>query len=621
MLKEFKQKDGKKLQLTENAIEHIIRGHFVVRPMQNNEHMTVLSGGLHTYDAWVEFKKLYDGELEHLHFFNSLQHTFWYYARELGNGVITLRLPKELFSGKAASITMYPDEYYKSGYLWKTLFPKGYGRDRIIRVVEEALDNEDVGQRKKGQIVGYVNNSDLLSKMKVVILHRGKEIKSVYPAWTQPNSGNNGKPYSHYENIGFVIAQSTEYFNDREKIKSPLIFNFTGRTIEPKELHLYTPDIFIHRVNPKPNQPLSEWKLARKNELKLHKLTQQENELIFNYLNDFSLIKYYPEATSGVYTYALEEVSSNHLFNNAFMIVQNIIDGLYYLFISEQYDRLIVTIDFLLKNMVSHTLFDLMSKKRLLSTMINIVVDSNIPKLAYKFVLALAYSPIRREAYVEYNIDSLNKKKLKSRLPLDSFPDEIFMVKNPALDIKIELDDFMEILKEALGETYTLNFKEDDLDKLLKNITLNQEPNFTNLVEDSLKFFSREDFTSLSHVIEEILKQASQYENRDMVGLSTAVGLILRDYCRIQFAHRQRVNARYIDYHKYANEMYLPLDAELLFGIILKHERWTNIQNLETFITAIISFSESINNKNLKNDAENFRKNIGKERPPLPERF
>ncbi|MEZ9821171.1 hypothetical protein AB4238_11235 [Shewanella sp. 10N.286.45.A1] len=621
MIKEFEQKDGKKLQLTESTIEHIIKGNFVVRPMQSKEHMTVLSGGLHTYDAWVEFKKGYEDELEHLHFFNSAQHTFWYYARELGNGVITLRLPKELFSGKAAKITMYPDEYYKSGYLWKTLFPKGYGREKIISLVGEALENEDVGQRKKGQIVGYINNYDPLLKMKVVILHRGKEIKSVYPAWTQPNSGNNGKPYSHYENIGFVIAQSTEYFNDRDKIKSPIIFNFAGRAIEPEELHLYTPDIFTQRVNPKPKDSLSEWKLARRTELKSHQLTSQENDLVFSYLNDFSLIKYCPEITSGVYTYALEEVLTNSQFNNAFMIIQNIIDGLHYLFVNKQYDRLIVTIDFLLKNMVSHTLFDLMSKKRLLSAMINIVVESNIPQLSYKFLLALAYSPVRREAYIEYNIDSLNKKKLKPHLPLEQFPNDFVMVKNPALDIKIEFDDFIEILKEALGETYTLNFKEDELDNLLRDVVSNQEPNFTNLVENSLKFFSREDFTSLSHVIEDMLKQASQYENRDMEELSTAVGIILRDYCRIQVAHRQRINARYIDYHEYANDMYLPLDAELLFGTILKHERWTNSQNLEVFTKGVINFSEQTNNHQLKNDAENFRRNIGKDKPPLPERI
>ncbi|HHQ4441808.1 TPA: hypothetical protein ACSP1W_001024 [Aeromonas veronii] len=83
MIKEFTQKDGKKLTLSESAIKHIIEGDFTIRPIQGHDNMTVLRGGLHTYDAWVKFKKNYINELEHLHFFHSLQHKYWYYAREL----------------------------------------------------------------------------------------------------------------------------------------------------------------------------------------------------------------------------------------------------------------------------------------------------------------------------------------------------------------------------------------------------------------------------------------------------------------------------------------------------------------------------------------------------------
>ena len=156
MIKEFEQLDGTKLQLTEHAITHITQGNFVVRPMKNQDNMTVLSGGLHTYDGWIEFKKKYADELEHLHFFNSHNHRYWYYARELGNGVITLRLPRDLFTGRASKITMLPDDYYKSGYLWKTLFPKGYDKAKIIAAIEEALQHEDIDKRQKGQIVGYM---------------------------------------------------------------------------------------------------------------------------------------------------------------------------------------------------------------------------------------------------------------------------------------------------------------------------------------------------------------------------------------------------------------------------------------------------------------------------------
>lgn len=620
MLIEFVQEDGKRLQLTEHALEHVLKGNFVVRPMKDREDMKVLSGGLHTCEAWIEFRNCYVDELEHLHFYNSSQHSFWYYARELGNGVVTLRLPRELFSNKAARITMYPDDYYKSGFLWKTLFPVGYDREKIIKVVEEALANEDMTQRKPGQIIGYINNDEPLSKMKVVIQHHGKEIKSVFPPWTQPNTGNNGKPYSHYENIGFVIAQSTEYFDDRGKVNQSACFDFTGESFEVEKLPLHTPKLFKARNNPRLGQSLSDWKESRRNELKKCELDKEQNDLVYNYLNDFTLVKYHPEIISGAYTHAWEMLASNTSFYNTFQIVQNIVDGLYYLYVTEQNDRLVATIEFLLANMVSHTLFDLMSKKRILSTMINIVVATKSPELSYKFILGLAQSPVRREAYIEYNVDSLNKKKLKVLLPLSDFPDELALVKNPSLDVGLDFDDFIEILKEALGETYTLNFKEDALNALLNDIVENQEPNFKKLITGSLRYFNSEDFTSLSSHIEAILETAACFDGVDKELLSTAVGLILRDYCRIQFAHRQRINARYIDYHEHASDMYLPLDGDLLFGIILKHERWTNSMNLERFIDGVIGFCEDNSLGNLKNDAENFKSQIGKEKPPLPER-
>ncbi len=34
MLLEFIQEDGKKLELTEHALEHVLKGNFVVRPMK-----------------------------------------------------------------------------------------------------------------------------------------------------------------------------------------------------------------------------------------------------------------------------------------------------------------------------------------------------------------------------------------------------------------------------------------------------------------------------------------------------------------------------------------------------------------------------------------------------------
>jgi len=618
MIKEFEQPDGKTLQLTEHAITHITQGNFFVRTIRNQDDKKVLSGGLHTYDGWVEFKKEYADELEHLHFFNSDNHKYWYYAREFGNGVITLRLPKDLFRGRAAKITMCPDNYYKSGYLWKTLFPKNYDRARIIDVIEEALEHEDIDQRQKGQIVGYINNDDPLLKMKVVIQHHGKEIKSAFPAWTQPNSGNNGKPFSHYENIGFVIAQSTEYFDDKEKTHLRPPFTFTGTNISIEELHHHTPSLFTHRRKIEITESPKSWALERNKELQNAILSPEENDLVFQYLNDFVLVKNHPELISGVYSHAFEELSENDSFYNTFQIVQNFVDGLNYLYFTGQYERLIETIVFILNNMVSHTLFDLLSKKKIISTIMNIVVSANIPELSYKFIKAFSHSPIRREGYLEYNIDSLNKKRLN--VPIDNVPDELLLIKHPNLDIKLTYGDFIEIIKEILGETYTLNFNDDELDKMLDKVVKEQSENHENLILDSLSLFTNEDFTSLHDCIGDILISASKYDAGDQELLITYTGLILRDYCRIQFAHRQRINARYIKYHDFAKTMYLPVDHELLFGTILKHERWSNTHNLEEFTKNILEFADLVSNKELKNDTENFRIKIGKEKPPLPER-
>lgn len=619
MIKEFTQKDGKKLQLTEAAINHIVQGNFSTRPVKDEDNMVILSGGLHTYDSWIEFRNKHSDKLEHLHFFNSYKHQYWYYARELGNGVITLRLPRELFTGKAARITMYPDDYYKSGYLWKKLFPKGYDKSRILSVIEEALENEDQAQRRPGQIFGYINNNDPLFKMKVAIQFRGKEIKSAFPTWTQPNSGNNGKPYSHYDNIGFVIAQSTEYFNDKEKLNNKNFFSFSGSSINAEEIHLHTPTIFENREIPNSRNSKLEEARKRKEELKNYKASKEENDTIFNYLNDFTLVKFYPELLTGVYESANHKLSKDKHFYNTFQVVQNFVDGLYYLQLTNQTDRLTQTIIFMLNNMVSHTMLDLLSKKRIISTMINIVESENRPELSYKFIISLSTSPIRREAYIEYSLDSINKKKLNKSLPLDDIPDEFCVIVDPSLDIGIGHEDFIEILKEILGETYTLNFKEDKLNCILEDLIEQQSKNFRILLKHNLSHFTPEDLTSLSNSIGTILNSASKHTDGDKDKLITCVGLILRDYCRIQFAHRQRLNARYAEYNDYAGDLYLPIDHKLLFGTILKHERWINLHRLEEFTTSIVDFAKSVSSKELNNDANNFIKQIGKERPPLPD--
>ena len=149
---------------------------------------------------------------------------------------------------------------------------------------------------------------------------------------------------------------------------------------------------------------------------------------------------------------------------------------------------------------------------------------------------------------------------------------------------------------------------------------LSRQGNYIALIKDSLNYFSREDFTSLSDFIGDILTSASRYEIEDQGLLVTYAGFILRDYCRIQFAHRHRINARYINYHNFTYPIHEQIDHNHLFGTILKHERITNTVKLENFTTNILKFSALVSNHDLKNDTENFIARIGKEKVPLPER-
>lgn len=104
-------------ELTELALWHILVGDTAVRPIIKlgvRATETALSGGLHTWDGWEELLKQHTGVV-HLLEYEARRHDDWFYAGELQNGVITLKIPRRMFTGDAASITMQPDIHYKSG--------------------------------------------------------------------------------------------------------------------------------------------------------------------------------------------------------------------------------------------------------------------------------------------------------------------------------------------------------------------------------------------------------------------------------------------------------------------------------------------------------------------------
>ena len=176
----YKLGENDEYSLSEGALCHITNGDITERLYdiegeRNAGKLTILKGGLHTVSGWLEFKKRHPS-LKHLFHYASNTEPFWYYARELQNGVVCLKLPKELFQSKAAKITMFPDKFYKSGYLWKTLFPEYFTTEKIIEVINEALHNLDKDASNDNQLIGYALCAEPMTAMRVVIQVRGKEI-------------------------------------------------------------------------------------------------------------------------------------------------------------------------------------------------------------------------------------------------------------------------------------------------------------------------------------------------------------------------------------------------------------------------------------------------------------
>ncbi|WP_439531426.1 hypothetical protein [Marinobacter adhaerens] len=616
-LRKFTSIYGDTFEISRASLDHIIRGDFSIRPTRRGDKstQTVLKGGLHTYDGWVSFKKLHADELAHVLFFDSRVHSNWYFARTLGNGVITLRIPKELFSSKASKNTMYPDEYYKSGYLWKTLFPEGYGENDILNAIDVALNNLDRKSSIQGQLVGYCNLGDPLKEIRLVIQHRGEKILSAFPSWSQPNTGNDGKPYSHFDSIGFVVASSTEFFDDKVLLESEPIFCFGGEVFGIERFVEKTPAIFKNRSIPRGN--VSAWSSDRERELRAYAESATKSELnqIKSYLSDVALIKNYPRILSGAYAEDLEFRNSKDRYNSV-IAHQNIIDGLSILFFSGDSfsDDLEELIIFLLDNMVTFALVDLVIKRKILSTMIEIVSAMNRVSLSERFVLALAKSPVRRELYIEYLPDTIARKRLSTPCSLNH--DALMLVSNPNLSIEFKVQDYLEILKEHVGETYAFNFDDEFLNRHLYGVLEAQEGCYIELVSDSLKYLKVGDLTSMSFYFEKILQ--GLVGNGLKSDLSDALRVILRDYCRIQFAKRLRVNGLYGKFNDYVGEVYEPVDHNLLYANILKHERWFNSFVVGHFLDSIEKYAKAVGDKELENDADVFRAKIGREIPPLP---
>lgn len=401
--------ENKEYSLGDSALNHILNGDvserlFDIAGKRNAGKLMILKGGLHTVIGWKNFRKLHP-DLKHLHQYNSDKDKYWYYARELQNGVICLKMPKELFQSKAAKMTMFPDEYYKSGYLWKTLFPEHFTSEEIIALIDEALLNLDKEESTDSQLIGYALRSDPMTAMRIVIQVRGKQIQSAFPAWTQPSTGNNGKPYTHSDSIGFNIAASTVYFDDdtsNQLVKSSSVFDYE---IGLGSIVSNTPEVLLTRELPKDGEDKIKWKNRRQYHLMEYagSLSDMGLSHIYKYITDIAITKFNYEMMVAAYNDSLESVDSDLRVKNSFSFTQNIIDSLDILFFSDQFRALNnfpMAIESLLENQFTTTGgLDSLNKKRIHKRILEHVLIHHNKGIISSYVELISDSQVRKELY------------------------------------------------------------------------------------------------------------------------------------------------------------------------------------------------------------------------------
>ncbi|MCZ6145092.1 hypothetical protein O5255_27755, partial [Escherichia coli] len=79
----------------------------------------------------------------------------------------------------------------------------------ILDLLNDALLNISKHESRDGELICYYKIDEPLNCMRIAVLYRNGEINSFYPTWSQPNTGNNGKPFSFFDNIGHVISESS----------------------------------------------------------------------------------------------------------------------------------------------------------------------------------------------------------------------------------------------------------------------------------------------------------------------------------------------------------------------------------------------------------------------------
>lgn len=575
--------------LSDKALNHILKGEFSERPVAGTSE-TILKGGLHTYDGWIEFMAKRP-EITHLRLFNSQRDSLWYFARELSNGVITLRIPKECFQSGAARSTLLTENYYRSGYLWKTLFPKDTSRQQIIDIIDEALNNYHKEDSSDNIIYGYALRSHPSTVIRVRIQLHGKNIASAFPSWGQPIIGNVGKPYSQIDAIGYEMSRSTEFFNQQARLFSHPDSNVYDDAIGVVSIQDNTPQFILERERGN-DSDTDKWWAQRLYYLEnvAETLNEENIESIKAYIKDDIVLKEGFYLQQALYRRNCEEITDNPMIN-ALMYAQNIIETLHLLSIWDRNNQSLHTIeivDILLRNMLRFA--DVLSRwnnKRILTNMFCIVNEYYHDSIIPVFINQLAKSPSRLDLYIDFDINCYWKKEVDFSNPEEAAL--LNIIDLPGKKIQLGIEHLTDFQLRNLSENYLFHFELDDRKRFVERIYIEKGPGYQLLQSLCLKYSLSSEFTRLAHFYLELIDRIIT-NNISGIDIGSIVR-ISRDIFWVQLESRGKLFIEHPQYH-HAEIYDFELDTEKYRDfLIFKHAKMNITLYLNKFLEKSIELA------------------------------
>lgn len=611
---------GKKYFLSDDALNHIIHGDFTNQLVVKNgkrtgEKISVLKGGLHTYEAWISFKSSRKG-VSHLRFYNSNFDACWYFARELFNGVITLKIPREFYQGAAAKSTKNTEDYYKSGYLWKTLFPKGTGKNQVIKIVDEALKNINQEESSPEIIFGYANRYHPSKILRIRIQLRGRDIVSAFPAWGQPVIGNVGKPYSQMDSIGFTMSQSTVFFDEVERLYKPPKHSkiYDGSVVSVVE---NAPEFIKSRSLLADGESSNEWRNKRLEEvIELSRsISEKEIKEIYQYAQDPILIKEgYLFEYQTYLNYRDNVIDAKTI--NSLCFTQNIIDILNLFSSWDELNKKQYTVSFIsfaLKNMITHA--DILSRwsNKIIHTEIAKVVNKYYDdELISEYINALAFSPYRLDLYAEFDLNKYWKNEIDVS---DPEQDDLLIISDwPGKVVDLNesiLDDFS---IHNLPDNYHVFFSKEDLYEYVIRMKKYKGDGYSLLIKNTLQHSCSSDFDRFSKIYGGIIDRVIK-NNIQGVQIESIVRITL-DYFRVQLEYRRRHSLANPEHRDLSLFDFEPRSEELRAYLIIKHERDNSFIYLDIFLNKAIEVSEYLGEEGSAAKFRGMLKRSKKELPP-----